>query len=333
MNKWKRMNNDGFSIVEAMVAIVILSIIFIPITNSFISSIKASRETKIMQEATSTAQLAMEEVKKKSFQELANDYTITSGDVNTDTWTELKMNKEITKAENGCCDFEVNVEVSKSSTQTDTSGINTINSVPMQKIYSMESAASKKITVPATQDWIITYLAGKSGASANTVKNNVYRKIYITAEKDTATGNTHVFGKIDYYYSIYFVQGDTFDETLSSTLKNLYLYYTADYTGQQDTLTLQNGDQLEGNLYIIGEGADSTIHNFLMRLVGGTNIDKFKIITTVPVIGATKTYSVSTDAAYVPDRETDTRRYEIVVSVKKKGSNEVYSNMVSTRGE
>lgn len=330
MDRWKKLNNEGFSIVEAMVAIVILSIIFIPITNTFISSIKASRETKIMQEATSTAQLAMEEAKKKSFEELENIYTFTEGDLTTDTWDELKMNKVVTKAESGCCDFEVDVEISKTSKAATTTGINSINNTEMKKIYSLEASSSEKIVVPKTQNWIIDNLALKAGASKSDVASGVKRYIYINLKTDTATGNTRIYGKVDYHYDTSMVNGQTFDETLASKVKNIFLYYIAEYDNQRDKLIFQNSDRLEGNLYIVGEGADDTIESYDLELGTCDHIEDFNVITTVAVYGH---YSVTNEDAYVPDKEKETRRYEVSVTVKKKSNNEVYSSMVSTRGE
>ena len=334
MKKRKRMNDDGFSIVEAMVAIVILSIIFIPVTNSFISSIKASQETKIMQEATSTAQAVMEEFKNKKFTELAKLYTVTEGDVETDTWSVLKMEKEILKEVNKCCDFKVNVTISKTSTDSTTAGMDTVNSVPMPKIYSLESASSYQVKVDETPDWVIEKLAKAASKSEAAVKAAVTKKIMIGLDSDPLTDNTIIYGEVEYRYLGHTQSGETFNTTLSRKLKNLYLFYVADYDGQKDAIKIDNTNLIPGNFYIIGNGANPSVHNFELEQESCTaNFGGLKVVTNVKVNGTTTTYNVSPDTDFVQDNSPRTRRYEIKVDIKKKNGGKLYSSMISTRGE
>ena len=111
----------------------------------------------------------------------------------------------------------------------------------------------------------------------------------------------------------------------------MYLYYTADYTGQTDVLCFHNDEALEGNFYVMGSGADDSITNFSLRQESCSYLDKFKVITNVFISG-TVTIPVSAQDAYVPDKEKKTRRYEVIVTVKKKSNHKVYSSMISTRG-
>ncbi len=333
MEKRKSINDSGFTIVEAMVAVVILSIIFIPVTNSFISSIKASQGTKIMQEATSTTQNVMEEFKKKGFAELASQYTVTEGDPSTDTWSVLKMQKTIDKVDTGCCDFLVQVEVSKTANDAKNSGMNVINSVSMPVIYSIDAASSYAINVGETPDYIIDNFHTKTSHTKNTIRASVRRKFQISLEKDVATGNTHIFGKTQYLYGSSTEEGEAFDTVLSAELKNLYLFYVADYNGQLDILTFENADLLKGNFYVMGSGKNGIVSGFGLREQACTNLNKFHIATTVPIIGASGIHTPSVDAEFVPDTEAQIRRYEIKVSVFKKDNHKEYSTMTSTRGE
>lgn len=333
MKKRKRINDDGFSILEAMVAIVILSIIFIPVANSFISSIKASKETKVMQEATSTAQLVMEEVKQKTFQELAKEYTVTEGDISTDAWTVLKLKKEFLRADNGCCDFDVNVEVSKTSTTLDTSGINDINAVDLKKIYSMDSPSSYTLNIGAVPDDALDRLSELSHFSRDTVKNGVNRTIRIGLETDSVTGNTRITSKIVYRYGTFEYEGEAQDTTLNAEVKNIYLYYVAGYDYEYDTLVFQNDEQLKGNFYVIGEGASDDVEHYSLLLQNCTYLNRFHVATTVPMAGSGLSYPISADTEFAPSGETRTRRYEIKVTVNKKQNGKEYSRMISTRGE
>lgn len=333
MKKRKKIDDNGFSIVEAMVAIVILSIIFIPVTNSFISSIKASKETKIMQEATSTAQLVMEDFKNKTFEDLASVYT-TTDDLSVDTWTSIHMEKEFLAASNKCCDFNVKVDVSKTSTVAETSGLNGINAKPLEKIYSLESASSYQLNIGSIPEWVISDFASHSGRSESYVKERTTRSVKMKLEKDTTTGNTHITGEVNCIFEANSKQSESFDVTLSSVLKNLYLFYVADYSGERDTITVNNDAMLDANFYIMGKGADDAVNHFYMVESGSSNLHLLHVITTVPVntsAGATL-YGVSNDAAYT-NKEVSTRRYEIKVEVSRKRDGKVYSSMISTRGE
>lgn len=333
MKKRKKIDDNGFSIVEAMVAIVILSIIFIPVTNSFISSIKASKETKIMQEATSTAQLVMEDFKKKTFEDLASEY-FTTDDLSNDTWTSIHLEKDFLAADNKCCDFNVKVDVSKTSTVADTSGLNGINAKPLEKIYSLESASSYQLNIGSVPDWVISDFASQSGRSESYVKARTTRTIKIKLEEDAITGNTHISGEVNCIFGANTKQSESFDVTLSSALKNLYLFYVADYNGEKDTITVDNDAMLDANFYIMGKGADPTVAHFYMEESGSSNLHLLHVITTVSVntsAGATL-YGVSDEAAYT-SKEASTRRYEIKVEVQRKRDGKVYSSMISTRGE
>lgn len=360
MMRKKKLGDGGFSIVEAMVAIVILSIIFIPITNSFISSIKASQETKIMQEATSTAQTIMEDFKNRKLIDLFNDYTVTEGDISTDAWTKVKLQKVISKADNACCDLTVDIEVSKNSSpnQLSTSGLSDINNFEVPKISMIDSPSSKVINIGEIPYWIVkkillsehteAELEGKTEAELDTlrdtVKKNIVRNIDITLDKDTSTNHTSIKCVVGYKYKGSFFGSNDIereknktlveDVVLSEQLKNLFLYYDTSYIGQYDELSFHNDKALTGNFFVIASGVFSGTG---LGQVNCSNLDLFKVTSTVDITGGTINYSATAfDTAFLTDTEKKTRRYEVIVTVSKKISDtesKVYSSMVSTRGE
>lgn len=363
MMRKKKLGDGGFSIVEAMVAIVILSIIFIPITNSFISSIKASQETKIMQEATSTAQTTMEDFKNRKLIDLFSDsanYTITEGDTSTDAWTKVKLQKVIPKADNDCCDLIVDIAVSKNSSpdELSTSGLSDINNYEVPKISMLDAPSSKVINVGEIPYWIVkkillsehteAELEGKSetelDALRDTVKKNIRRNIDITLDRDISTNHTSIKCVVGYKYKGSFFGSNDMereknktlieDVVLSEQLKNLFLYYDTSYVGQCDELSFHNEKALTGNFFVIASGGFS---GTVLEQVDGLNLDLFKVTSTVAITGGAINYSATAfDTAFLTDREKKTRRYEVIVTVSKKISDtesKVYSSMVSTRGE
>lgn len=335
-----KIGNRGFSIIEAMVAVVVLSIIFIPITNTFIDSIKASQEAKNMQEATETAQKYMEECTAESFLELYDKYHYASSptrdEVKNDTWPDdkLVLQKLITRNENDCCDLTVDIQISKKSTVTDTTnGLEDINKFEVPKLYSMDSSSSHIVDIGETPSWILYELSDKYSETVDVVRTHMTRVIELTLTKDAVTGNTRVVCAVEYWYGGSKYKTLTMDDTtLTTELKNLYLYYTADYDGEIDTLRFQNSEQLTGNFYVIGDGRDDSVANFELVGDGCSYLNRFHVVTSVPISGVVS-YSVSSQGEYIPDKEKETRRYEVIVTVTKTGSGKVYSQMVSTRGE
>lgn len=358
MKQKKKLTDDGFSIIEAMVAIVILSIIFIPIANSFVSSIKASQETKIMQEATSTAQSIMEDFKNSDLVDLFNDYVPTSVvdatgaavSISSDAWTKAKMQKLITKETNKCCDFTVDIELSKSSSDAKTDGVNDINSYEIPQIYSMDSPSTLILNAGEIPYWVkkqvLIDLHGEANVEGKTeaqlqpwidaVISNIDRTFSIAVSEDGATktetekGNTAVVFKITYQYNSTPLVTETLEDVVLTTeLKNLYLYYTPGYDGERDQLTFENNDHINGNLYVITNGTHTADE---LREVACSNLNEFKVATTVNMTG-TVPFFVSAESDFVPDKKKETRRYEIKVTVKKTNGEKVYSSMISTRGE
>lgn len=330
----KQIGNDGFSIVEAMVAVVILSIIFIPITKSFLTSIKASHETEVMQEAMSTAQTMMEEFKEKSLLELYHTYNHTTGvEFESDVWNQIQFEHEITQEENGCCDLQVDIQVSRNATKEETGGIDSINEYEMPQIYAMDSPSSYILDIGGIPLWMLNELCTSESLAIETVKTRLQREIDITLSSDSATGNTKIACTVTYLYNGSTYKPISYGEvTLSESIKNLYFYYIADYTGQTDFLNFHNDEAMELNVYVMGNGANSTVSNFQIRQGDCSNLYRCNVITNVLITGM-DTYNVSSQDAYVPVKEKETRRYEIVVTVKKKSNGKEYISLVSTRGE
>lgn len=75
-------NNKGFSIVELIVCVAILSIASMPILRSFNIAIKTNVKAQSMQNATSLAEGVMEEIKGHSITELETIYSSAAGEGN-----------------------------------------------------------------------------------------------------------------------------------------------------------------------------------------------------------------------------------------------------------
>lgn len=343
-----RIDNKGFSIVEAMVAIVILSIIFIPITNSFISSIKASQETKIMQAATTTAQQVMEDFKNDTIVNLANNYTVLGGtNVFESSWTELNLEKKISRADNNCCDFTVDVKVSKSSTETLTSGMGDINNVEFGKLTTLDSASNLILNVDHIPYWIAKDLLGVDFPAYDPtvlkevreeqirnalLSKNIRRKINIKLKDDPSMG-TILTCEVDYYKNGGTqLKVDYIENTvLSSEVKNLYVYFPKFELGSNNIFFDNKSGIAKLNVYLI-----QNVNTGVIRVERNSNpgsLDNIFIMSNIDSEGAV---SVKKTNDYVQDKEKRNRRYEVIVEVYKNkgtGREKLYSRMVSTRGE
>lgn len=69
--KRRRLNNKGFSLVEVIVAVVIVALVATPILGSFATSSKVNAKAKILQDATDVAQYVAELIKAQSVADLS----------------------------------------------------------------------------------------------------------------------------------------------------------------------------------------------------------------------------------------------------------------------
>lgn len=339
MIKKRRIGNKGFSIVEAMAAIVMLSIIFIPITNSFINSVKASQETKIMQAATYTAQQVMEDFKRDTILNLSNRYTLASPI--PANWTTVEMSKNISRVDNDCCDFTVDIKVSKTTDPGSlTSGINEINNTEMNKVYSMNAPSSAVLNIGEIPYVISEKILGagavpeaEADLRSKLQSKHAKRKIIIDIAKDSTSSNTKITCTEEFTSSgggshEFFVN----ENLLSTKLKTMYIYVKGLYDGGVDDLEIRNDDRINANVYLIYD-----LPNYKVNVTNDSRkVEFLHFVSNVACVGKINK-SVSTDAQYIVDKEKEARRYEVTVTVTKDkgvaGKEKVYSKLVSTRGE
>ena len=79
----KKLNNKGFSLMEVLIAVIILSIVSIPIIRSFATVAKTNANSKILLRATNAAENMMENIEYQTLDELVARYDIS--DQNTVT--------------------------------------------------------------------------------------------------------------------------------------------------------------------------------------------------------------------------------------------------------
>lgn len=79
----KQKNNKGFSLLEVLVAIIILSIVSIPVIRSFATVAKTNAQSKILLRATDGAENVMENIKYQTLDDLIARYSISGNNTIT----------------------------------------------------------------------------------------------------------------------------------------------------------------------------------------------------------------------------------------------------------
>lgn len=99
----RQLNNEGFSLIELLIAIVILSIIVVPLLHSFVTSARTNAKSRNTMHATAIAEDVMEQFEAHTLEEMADTYeTVTPTDSLTMCremslwmWTETAQQKMV----------------------------------------------------------------------------------------------------------------------------------------------------------------------------------------------------------------------------------------------
>lgn len=81
----EQLNNEGFSLVELLIAIVILSIIVVPLLHSFVTSARTNAKSRNTMHATAIAEDVMEQFEAHTLGEMADTYEAASVEGFTNT--------------------------------------------------------------------------------------------------------------------------------------------------------------------------------------------------------------------------------------------------------
>lgn len=79
--KNRQLNNAGFSLLELLVAVVVLAIVVIPLMNSFITSIRINAKSERTMDATAIAESVMEQFEAHTIEEMYKIYEKTGWDI------------------------------------------------------------------------------------------------------------------------------------------------------------------------------------------------------------------------------------------------------------
>ena len=202
-------SNEGFSIVELLVAVAILAAVFTPILQSFLTAANINSKSQKLQNATSLAETIMEDVKGNSIADLheeavngtsnsimeflSSGQTSESSDfVNTPPYTINYTNISATQGRK--YDASVTISTSEYSETSDISGINDANIKELPKINGL------KTDEHAVLSWELNQYDGSAMVGLVDENTNdgdeALRTAKLTTIRPTAEKNTYI--SIDY---------------------------------------------------------------------------------------------------------------------------------------
>lgn len=331
-----KMGKEGFSLIEVIVSMVLLSIIFIPITSGFIQSMKASEEAKIMQQANVTAQSIMEDFKNKPIDELYTHYpdhtpTMFSSTDNTLTF------KQNYKDDATGAKLVATITLSKDAT----SEIQDINNVEVPQIYDMSSPKNVVGVAATLPDWIVYDIMGKNPGKTETQVRNSFSTEYIIHIEDhspypTVTIKAKYTSSLNPAYVI--PQEDIAAKTMATDLENIYFYYEA--TNNEKLTVINDCPSAKDVNFFISATMTSPDPSYELHCTTDELNDpsrNYRVISNVKIKAISKVFGIATADQYVVKKMKKTRRYQINVSVgreQRDGSvSHPYCVLESTRGE
>lgn len=76
-----KINKKGFSLVEVLLAVVLLAIIIVPLCSTIFTAMKMNNRSRDVQAATDVAESVMEYIQSKTYEEIESDFATTGVDI------------------------------------------------------------------------------------------------------------------------------------------------------------------------------------------------------------------------------------------------------------
>ncbi len=296
-------SNKGFSLLEAIVSVVIVGIAIIPISTVFNMTITRTLDTRRQMEANEIGQQYMESLKSMDFNELGS-VLVTPGYVLTLTDTTAQSDFDNYGFERIPDGYSVELSYDNGVDQVD-GGTYAIDSASVTHITSADIDAVITIDSGYDSDFIVTDSDGSSGAvDFNQSISSVNRNIRITVDRDSMLLtvkawdgsnelNANVYTQNVANNAVKVVMGDgtaavgavAYNTTISvdsnlTTPFTVYIFEDSDNTVNASTQTIQGYVAFSRNLY----EATSTQY----RVVGLT-VDVYSDVTGELVTSLTST--------------------------------------------
>lgn len=263
--KKKKINNDqGFSLVELLVAITILAIVAIPLLHSFASTARTNAKAKKIMDASTAAKNVFEDLKSESVEDFVNGHTVLSQDDKTDKngspYSIYTLEVPSVTADKRTFRAKVTLDPEPYVTKMGEAGtVTDYNSTFFSAISSLSEANNAFYIMEDADD--MNAAMALDMVNYDIVMGQCTRTITIDIDHNASVGESHVYATVEYNYG-----GNTYKSLdhleiysnstdLTNKLTNVFVCYLPMYNGNKlnpaETIIINNPDNYEIGVYLV----------------------------------------------------------------------------------
>lgn len=265
-------NNQGYTLLELVVAITILALIAIPLMHGFVTAAKTNQKAREIEHATTVAQNVMEEIKVTPVEELLEDVkpskvsSLTESGEYVDTFSYHVTCEEV---ETDGVPYHVDVWLDNGPYSSGIfEYITNHNLTEMAQLYDMNAAYDAFYILEETTDTaLIEELAVATGVDEAVVRADVERNIYLDIQEERGTRTVWVNVSYTYRNKTRYMAADNqciYSSSSSDTyLRNVYVFFQPLDNMQagdrpKETVTVRNTccteDKEPVQIYLVKQG-------------------------------------------------------------------------------
>lgn len=224
-------NNQGYTLLELVVAITILALIAIPLMHGFVTAARVNDKARGIEQATTAAQNVMEEIKVTPVEELLEGVEpVNKGfEDGNDKWFSYHVMCEEVKTDG--VPYHVDVWLDNGPyNEEDYKYVTNHNLTEMAQLYDMNAAYDAFfILEEATDSALIEELAVAEGVDESLVRADVKRNIYLDIQEERGTRTVWLNVSYSYGNKIRYMAADNrciYSGSSSDTyLRNVYVFF------------------------------------------------------------------------------------------------------------
>lgn len=292
----RKPNNEGFTLVELLVAALIVAVILIPFMSSFVNAARTNRRARRVMEATTAGQNVFEELKARSVAEfMPAASTEDTGKTDAEDKEIYKLSSETIRLVNGR-KFKVKVTLDPQNYTADDStniAYTDYNSSLWAQLSSLSKAENAFLLMKAGDELsaaqeIEAQLPPDSGVGTDAVRGGLKRDITLSVSHTASKGLSVVKASVIYTFRY---NGNGKDYTylamdeqelynngteLTNTLTNVFVCYTPMYNNSgksspTETVVFKNEGNYPVGLYLVRQGANANaVYSLGVEVVEGS---------------------------------------------------------------
>lgn len=262
MESMKGKQNKGFTLIEVLVAMTILSIVVVPMLHAFVTSARTNAKAKSLLGANALSQSIMEELKAGDLDTVAAGYTAYNGEDEEITYEPEKDSYILKKTgvASGSNEYDVKLLLNKNAS-SGTRSLANIYSMDRDdcgyfvQVDNMDAKAAANFKIK-NDTYVFNAVAQKTASEFEAMMN---RTITVTL-KDNGTVQS---AEVSYAYQIpegytptedcKYAEGEEIYNNIvtKKALKAVYLFYFPRYGNGIDTIRIDNQADLEIPVFIV----------------------------------------------------------------------------------